>query len=253
MITTKIDNCNFPTKYLYDIQNFVWVENYITSSTTIVDYDKNKENKKSNESSTIVKVGIMPILSYISRNVKKIKLKSGGDIINKGKSIGTIESLSYFGVIRSPVSGTIVEINEELFSDPKKINDSPFESGWVAKIKLHDNKDIEALQTLEQCKDEISQLLKKYNVKCFKKFPDFEMYELGTECSATLTKLDEFMKKKMGIGQIVHLVSDDPTADLEVTRWTIDHNQDLVEIIMEKNEVSNAPNYLFHILIKKSR
>ncbi len=54
-------------------------------------------------------------------------------------------------------------------------------------------------------------------------------------------------------GQIVHLVSDDPTADLEVSRWTIDNNQELVEIIMEKNEIkfSNKMCYLFHILVKK--
>ena len=79
------------------------------------------------------------------------------------------------------------------------------------------------------------------------------MYELGTECSATLAKLDDFLDKKMNVGHIVHLVSDDPTADLEVTRWVNENNQELVEIIMEKNElkISNNTNYLFHILIKK--
>src|SRR3954462_15633572 len=95
-----------------------------------------------------------------------------------------------------------------LLSYPKNINYSPFEFGWVAKIKIHNSKDMESLQTLDQCKDEIFQLLKKYNVKWFKKFPDFEIYELGTECSATLAKLDDFMEKEMEIGQIVHLVSD---------------------------------------------
>ncbi len=57
----------------------------------------------------------------------------------------------------------------------------------------------------------------------------------------------------MRIGQIVHLVSDDPTADLEVTRWAEENYQEMTEIIMEKNEikVSNVTNYLFHILIKK--
>jgi TusA-related sulfurtransferase len=57
----------------------------------------------------------------------------------------------------------------------------------------------------------------------------------------------------MNTGQIVHLVSDDPTADLEESRWAIDNNQELVEVIMEKNEIkfSNKMNYLFHILVKK--
>jgi glycine cleavage system H lipoate-binding protein/TusA-related sulfurtransferase len=196
----------------------------------------------------------MPVLSYISGKVKKIKLKPEGGTIIKGKSIGTLESLNYFGVIRSPISGEIVEINKDLATDPKKINDSPFEYGWVAKIKPSDS-NLESLQSIDQCRSEISHLIKKFNVKCFKIFPDFEMYELGTECSATLAKLDDFMDKRMGVGQIVHLVSDDPTADLEVTRWISEHNQELVEIIMEKNKIKfsdAATNYLFHILIKKS-
>ena len=148
-----------------------------------------------------------------------------------------------------------MKINKDLLSNPKLVNDSPFEYGWIAKIKPFDTKNFEALQSIDQCKGEISSLIKKFNVKCFKNFPDFEMYELGTECSATLAKLDDFMYTKMKIGHIVHLVSDDPTADLEVPRWIEEKKQELTEIIMEKNEIkkSNGPNYLFHILIKKLR
>jgi TusA-related sulfurtransferase len=164
-----------------------------------------------------------------------------------------MESLSYFGVIRSPISGKIMEINKSLMSNPKLLNDSPFELGWIAKIKPLDASNLESLQPIDQCRDEISLLIKKHNVKCFKSFPDFEMYELGTECSATLAKLGDFMNLKMKNGQIVHLVSDDPTADLEVSRWTMDNNQELVEIIMEKNEIksSDKMSYIFHILVKK--
>jgi glycine cleavage system H protein len=241
LITIKIDNCSFPTNYLYDIQNFTWA-----------DFNYNNVEKDFSNGYTIVKVGIMPILSYIAGNIRKIKLKQTGDTVIQGKSIGTIESMSYFGVIRSPVSGKIIEINSDLLSNPKRVNDSPFESGWIAKIKTLDSKNIESLQSIDQCKIELSKLIKKFNVKCFKNYPDFEMFELGTECSATLAKLDDFMDKKMGVGQIVHLVSDDPTADLEVSRWTDENKQELLEIIMEKNNLrSNITNYLFHILIKK--
>jgi glycine cleavage system H protein len=241
LMTIKIDNCIFPTNYLYDTQNFTWA-----------DFNYNNVEKDFSNGHTIVKVGIMPILSYIAGNIRKIKLKQIGETVIQGKSIGTIESMSYFGVIRSPVSGKIIEINNDLLSNPKRVNDSPFESGWIAKIKPSDPKNFESLQSIDQCKSEISKLIKKFNVKCFKSYPDFEMYELGTECSATLAKLDDFMDKKMGVGQIVHLVSDDPTADLEVSRWTNENKQELLEIIMEKNNLrSNITNYLFHILIKK--
>jgi glycine cleavage system H protein len=241
LMTIKIDNCIFPTNYLYDTQNFTWA-----------DFNYDNVEKDFSNGHTIVKVGIMPILSYIAGNIRKIKLKQIGETVIQGKSIGTIESMSYFGVIRSPVSGKIIEINNDLLSNPKRVNDSPFESGWIAKIKPSDPKNFESLQSIDQCKSELSKLIKKFNVKCFKSYPDFEMYELGTECSATLAKLDDFMDKKMGVGQIVHLVSDDPTADLEVSRWTNENKQELLEIIMEKNNLrSKITNYLFHILIKK--
>jgi glycine cleavage system H protein len=238
----KIGNCNFPDKYLYDTQNFVWAE--LESANT---------QTNSLDNYVIARVGIMPILSYISGNINKIKLKSEGGYVNKDKSLGTLESLSYFGVIRSPISGKIVEINKSLQHNPKIVNDSPFEDGWIAKIKPSYANDFETLQPIDKCKDELSLLVKKYNVKCFKSFPDYEMYELGTECSATLAKLGDFIGLKMSTGQIVHLVSDDPTADLEVSRWAIDNRQEVVEVIMEKNEIkfSNQMNYLFHILVKK--
>ena len=238
----KIENCNFPDQYLYDTQNFIWADLEFTNTQT-----------NSLDNYVIVRVGIMPILSYISGNINKIKLKSEGEYVNKDKSLGTLESLSYFGVVRSPICGKIVEINKGVMHNPKIVNDSPFEFGWIAKIKSSDAYDFELLQPIDKCKDELSLLVKKYNVKCFKSFPDYEMYELGTECSATLAKLGDFIDLKMNTGQIVHLVSDDPTADLEVSRWAIDNNQELVEIIMEKNEIksSNKMNYLFHILVKK--
>ena len=242
----KLDNCIFPIDYLYDVQNFTWarVDDIHESRVDV----QNIANKGS-----IVTVGITPILSYISGNIKKIKLKSIGDAINKDKSLGTIESSSYFGVIRSPISGKIIEINTELLTHPKRVNDYPFEGGWIAKIKPFDVESLGLLKSVGQCKNELQELIKKFNVKCFKMFPDFELYELGTECSATLAKLGDFMDEKMENNQIIHLVSDDPTADLEVSRWAIDNKQELVEIMMEKNQPKNSSisNYIFHILIKK--
>lgn len=240
----KIDNCKFPLNYSYDLENFTWV-NFNIDDKKLLPSD-----------SDIITVGITPILSYIAGNIQKIKLKSIGDLIRVGKSLGTIESLKYFGVIRSPFSGRIIEINDKLLANPKMLNDSPFESGWIVKMTPVDISDFKNLKSLDSCRDELLSLIKKFNVKCFKLFPDFEMYEIGTECSATLAKLDEFTTNKMQVGQVVHLVSDDPTADLELTRWTDENKQQLVEIIMEKNVMNNSLNevdnrYFFHILVKK--
>lgn len=55
--------------------------------------------------------------------------------VTKGQKLGTIESGKWIGQLNSPVSGEIIEANEDLWDNPRLLNDSPFEDGWIAKIK----------------------------------------------------------------------------------------------------------------------
>ena len=73
-----IDNCNFPDNLLYDPDSFVWA-------------DVSNEN--------CIKIGVIPILTSISGKLKSIKLKKGGTNIERGKSLGSIESPKYFGIV----------------------------------------------------------------------------------------------------------------------------------------------------------
>lgn len=241
----KIENCVFPNNYLYDIDNFIWI--------------KCLDSKDQVDGFNYILLGITPIYSYLAGRILKIKLKSIGDTIQKNKSIGTIESLKHFGIIRSPMSGIIEEINHKILDNPKIVNDSPFNLGWIAKIKSSDSiESLDTLKSIENCKDDVLSQIKMFNVKCFVLFPDFQMYELGTECSATLAKLGEFLTRNMKVGEVIRLVSDDPTADLEVSRWAEENKQEIVEIVMEKNPVQSSSfsnkgtNYLFNIIIKKT-
>jgi len=244
MLDNRIENCVFPVNYFYDLDNFTWVKSI------------EKPDDKKNDVKQVL-VGITPVYSYIAGKILKFKTKPVGTEIVRNKSLGTIESLNHFGIIRSPVSGNIVETNQEIIDNPKIVKDSPFERGWIAKIKTKDNlESLESIRTIEECKFEIESQIKKFNVKCFKSFPDFHMFELGTECSATLAKLDEFMVKNMRIGHVIRLVSDDPTADLELLRWANQNKQEIIEIVQEKNPVqsslpNSSNNYLFNIIIKK--
>ena len=170
-----IDNCNFPDNLLYDPDSFVWV-------------DVSNEN--------CIKIGIIPILSSISGKLKSIKLKKGGTNIEKGKSLGSIESPKYFGIVRSPINGTIKEINESILSKPKQVNDSPYEFGWLSTMIPADlDKDLNGLKKIGECYIQFKSLIDEFHVRCFKAYPDYEMYELGTECAATLTKLDELSRQ----------------------------------------------------------
>lgn len=219
-----IDNCNFPDNLLYDPDNFVWV-------------DVSNEN--------FIKIGVIPILSSISGKLQSIKLKKEGTYIEKGKSLGSLESPKYFGIVRSPLNGKIKEINESILSKPKQVNDSPYELGWLSTIvpSNFDN-DLRGLKKIGECYIQFKSLIDEFHVRCFKAYPDYEMYELGTECAATLTKLDELLTK-IDIGAIVYLASDDITADLELTRWSKERSQSILEIRKE--------GLIFHFLVRKEK
>ncbi|MGZ5509119.1 MAG: hypothetical protein ACXWFC_01410 [Nitrososphaeraceae archaeon] len=219
-----IDNCNFPDNLLYDPDNFVWVD-------------------VSNENS--IKIGVIPILSSISGKLQSVKLKKEGTYIEKGKSLGSLESPKYFGIVRSPLNGKIKEINESILSKPKQVNDSPYELGWLSTIVPSNfDKDLKGLKKIGECYIQFKSLIDEFHVRCFKAYPDYEMYELGTECAATLTKLDELLTK-IDIGAIVYLASDDITADLELMRWSKERSQSILEIRKE--------GLIFHFLVRKEK
>jgi glycine cleavage system H protein len=218
----KISNCSFPEDLLYDAENFIWISNKEKSVT----------------------IGITAIMASIAGRLSSIKLKPVGTKLEKGKSCGTLESAKYFGVVRTPVSGIIVQVNKSLMNKPKLANDFPYAEGWFVKIELSDMEDLKALETIENCHDKMSIAIQKLRVRCFAAFPDHEMFEIGVECSATLAKLDELIEK-IPAGEVIHLVSDDPTADLEMSRWSEERGQSLLEIKNEGN--------LLHFIVKKMR
>jgi glycine cleavage system H lipoate-binding protein/TusA-related sulfurtransferase len=219
-----INHCNFPDNLLYDPENFVWID------------ISNKE---------FIKVGITPILAFISGKIKTITIKKEDYFITKGKSLASIESPKYFGVVRSPVSGKIKEINSSIISKPKHVNDSPYDVGWLVKIEPSNlEKDLYYLKSIDQCHIQFKTLIDEFHVRCFKVYPDHEMYELGTECAATLTKLDDLLTQ-INIGDVVYLASDDITADLELARWAKEHSQSILEVRRE------GP--IFHFLVKKEK
>jgi glycine cleavage system H protein len=61
-----------------------------------------------------------------------------GDAVSKGDSLGTIESVKAVETLNSPVSGTVVERNQELIDSPDQIADDPYGEGWFLKLRVND-------------------------------------------------------------------------------------------------------------------
>jgi len=100
------------------------------------------------------------------------------------------------------------------------------------------------LSKIQDAKVPLTEKIVQLRVRCFKAFPDREMYEIGTECSAVLVRLSEELSA-MRIGEAIHLVSDDPTAYVEMIAWTDRTGQSLADWRKEGE--------LFHFIVKKVR
>ncbi len=70
-----------------------------------------------------------------------------GKKIKAGETLTTIESVKAASDIYSPVSGEIVEVNEDTIKDPSIINKDPYGKGWIVKIKIENPAEIDKLMT----------------------------------------------------------------------------------------------------------
>jgi glycine cleavage system H protein len=78
-----------------------------------------------------------------------LELPQTGTTVQKGDVFGSIESVKTVSDLVAPVSGEIVEVNEELPETPELVNDSPYGTGWLVIIKLEDPSEVEDLMTAE--------------------------------------------------------------------------------------------------------
>jgi glycine cleavage system H protein len=70
---------------------------------------------------------------------------SVGETISKGQQIATIESVKAAADVNTPVSGKVVEINEDLPQSPELINKDPFGQAWLVKIEMSEPQELSAL------------------------------------------------------------------------------------------------------------
>lgn len=74
-----------------------------------------------------------------------IELPEVGTEVEKGDAVAVIESVKSASDLLMPVSGEIIEINEELDADPGKVNEDAMGAGWFLKVKLSDESELDDL------------------------------------------------------------------------------------------------------------
>ena len=113
-------------------------------------YSKEHEWVKAAGSDPIVTIGITEYAAENLGDIVFIELPETGTNVDQFGKLGEVESVKAVSDIYSPVSGTIVETNSELIDSPQHINESPYDNGWIAKIQISNNGELDNLMNSKE-------------------------------------------------------------------------------------------------------
>ncbi|MGB6500360.1 MAG: sulfurtransferase TusA family protein [Thermoplasmata archaeon] len=192
--------CFLPEDRLYDLEREVWW--------------------KPDDVGETARVGVMATFGAFAGPFREFSYRPIEGTIGAGRSVATVESVRLTGAIRLPVDAEVVERNPELARRPRLLNDSPYDAGWVVRVRpRRPVGPAEPLETAAAIAPRLERMILARRIRCWPKTPEVELTEIGLECSAVLVKLDEEMAHRTP-GDAVLLVTDDPTSPIEMVRWS---------------------------------
>ena len=83
-------------------------------------------------------VGITEHAANALGDVVYVQLPEVGDTVTAGETCGELESTKSVSDLYSPVTGEVVEANQDVVDDPALVNSAPFEGGWLFKVRISD-------------------------------------------------------------------------------------------------------------------
>lgn len=105
----------------------------------------------------IVTVGVTDFAQGELGDIVFVEIETEGETMDQNEVFGTIEAVKTVSDLFMPVSGEITEINEGLEDAPESVNESPYENGWMVKIKLSNPSELDALMDAAAYKELIGQ------------------------------------------------------------------------------------------------
>ncbi len=209
----EVAGCPVPEDRTYDLEESLWVQE--------------------DPATRIATLGLIASLGALAGAFTAVAFRPIPDRVAAGRSVATVESVRYTGPVRLPVDGTIVARNPEVVRRPKLLNDSPYDRGWIVRFRPEPGADASSrLETAAAIADRLRDRIVAARIHCAPASPDWEIVEVGSECAATLSRLDAELAAHPA-GEVVLLVTDDPTSPIELVRWAdrsghtlLDHRPD---------------------------
>lgn len=98
-------------------------------------------------------IGTIGVTDHAQKELGEIvylELPEVGHLFNADEEFGTVESVKAVSELFTPVSGEVVEINKAAVAEPGIINDDPLGDGWMIKLRLSTDQEIEKLMSAEE-------------------------------------------------------------------------------------------------------
>lgn len=95
-------------------------------------------------------VGITEFAQKQLGDVVYLELPKVGTQFESHQSLGVVESVKAVSDIYSPVSGEVIETNEELNDSPELVNQDPHGKGWIIQLKMKDESELEKLMSASE-------------------------------------------------------------------------------------------------------
>jgi len=93
----------------------------------------------------VVTIGITDFAQSELGDIVFVELPEEGDELTSGDSFGSVESVKTVSELYAPLSGKVVEVNEELEDSPEFVNESSYDKAWMVKVELSDKAQLDEL------------------------------------------------------------------------------------------------------------
>ena len=90
-------------------------------------------------------VGITDYAQSQLGDIVFVECETVGDALEAGETFGTVEAVKTVSDLYLPVAGEVLEFNEELEGEPELVNKDPYGRGWIVKIKISDETELDGL------------------------------------------------------------------------------------------------------------
>jgi len=96
------------------------------------------------------RIGISHFAQSELGDIVFVELPEVGDEIKSDEPFGSVESVKTVSELYAPLSGKVIEVNDELEDNPEYVNESPYEKAWMIVVEISDPSELEALMTADE-------------------------------------------------------------------------------------------------------